>query len=191
MQISWTESQCDPIFNMSVRPKWWTVTHSSMAEALGGGAAHTRTHKNMHIVFLFLFSLNDTSQGHMFRAAFGIPGEARLPHQAEQVRRKVGTHGRSVSLWMPNVNAHPNPERWDRTLKLQSLEEGGGWGRRGGKSTGGRKTGGSTSKQESFMNYERYCDCWLLHRVPLVLGIILYGQYNALFFLLFFLHSNK
>lgn len=35
--------------------------------------------------------------------------------------------------------AHSNPERWDRTLKLQSPEEGGGHGRRVGKSTEGRK----------------------------------------------------
>ncbi len=50
-----------------------------------------------HADNILLFSKNDTSQGHTLPAAFGIPGKARLPYQAEQVHCKVGTRGRSVS----------------------------------------------------------------------------------------------
>lgn len=126
MQISWSKSRRFPIFNISAAPQWWTVAHSSMAEAHGG-----RAHKNMQIIFRF--SPKRHLSGSRSLVVFGIPAEARLPYQAKQVRCKVGAHGRSVSRWIPNVKAHPNPERWDTTLKLRSLEEGGRWGRRGGK----------------------------------------------------------
>lgn len=60
-------------------------------------------HSQKHADNIFAFLHNDSSQGHMLLATFGIPGEARLLYQAEQVRCKVGTRGRSVSWWIPNV----------------------------------------------------------------------------------------
>ena len=73
--------------------------HGEVVVVVVGGR---NTHKkNMQILFCFpLFKKkqkNDTSQGHTLPAAFGIPGEASLPYQAEQVCCKVGTRGRSVS----------------------------------------------------------------------------------------------
>lgn len=125
MQISWSKSRRFPIFNISAAP------HSSMA-AHGG-----RAHKNIQIIFHF--SPKRHLSGSRSLVVFGIPAEARLPYQAKQVRCKVGAHGRSVSRWIPNVKAHPNPERWDTTLKLRSLEKGGRWGRRGERAPGEEK----------------------------------------------------
>lgn len=140
MQISWSKSRRFPIFNISAAP------HSSMA-AHGG-----RAHKNIQIIFHF--SPKRHLSGSRSLVVFGIPAEARLPYQAKQVRCKVGAHGRSVSRWIPNVKAHPNPERWDTTLKLRSLEKGGRWGRRGERAPGEEK-----NRWQHFKAAE-FCELW-------------------------------
>lgn len=46
------------------------------------GGGHTHTHADN---ILFFSKKNDTPQGRTLPAAFGIPGKAGLPYQAEQV----------------------------------------------------------------------------------------------------------
>lgn len=80
----------------------------------------THTHADN---ILFFSKKNDTSQGRTLPAAFGIPGKAGLPYQAEQVWCKVGTRGRSVSRWIPNVKAHPKP--WEMRQDIKATVPGG------------------------------------------------------------------
>lgn len=155
------------------------------------GAARTQKHADD----IFAFPSNDSSQGHAALTAFGIPGEAGPPYQAEQVRCKVGARGRSVSWWIPNVKAHLKPERWDRTLKLQSPEEGGGWGRERGKSTGGGKKNKLVAPLQSRVLWivgdnvtADFCrgSPWFSVSFFMAWHIIFIS-----FFLFFLLHSNK
>lgn len=74
MQISWWKSQHGPIFIIKVVPKWWTMVHSSMAEAFGGWGSR-REAKKQHAVFFFSLKWHLPGSRSSL-PAFDIPGEA-------------------------------------------------------------------------------------------------------------------
>lgn len=155
MQMCWSKSWHRPVFNIYTVAEMRSIGRGEYLEKKVRGQTYMQIIS--WLFFSFFNSWNDTSQGQTVPAAFDIPGKARRPYQAEQVRCKVGTRGRSFSRWIPNVKGASKPWEMRRDIKatVPRLWE--------DKDSGGRKsTGGKEKKKKQVAALQSRKVLWIM-----------------------------